>query len=116
MNCKEGVYWDHEKVCTHCKASIQEDQHQSLISQLQALRLLEWDKFNIKSLENSFIEHERVLNGFKDLITETNQIYETFLMEIINIGHVIGKDVSNYEEHFYTQLPLWYQFETKQHH
>jgi len=48
------------------------------------------------------------------LLPETNSIFETFLSEIIFLGKLLGKPVENYEEHFYTQITKWYNFELKE--
>lgn len=55
-----------------------------------------------------------MLKELKELIPNTNAYFEVFLSEIIYLGKNLGKDVSTYEEHFFEQIPKWYDFEKKE--
>jgi len=92
---------------------VTEEDHKSLTSWISKLKELEWDKFNLHSLEDSFTWHELVIKELKELIPSTNSIFEVFLSEIIYLGKTLGINIDQYEEHFYEELPKWYDFEKK---
>lgn len=81
---------------------ISDEDHKALIKRLNKLRELEWDRFNLISLEESFLKHEKTIKELKELIPDTNAIFETYLSEIIYLGKLQGKPVEMYEEHFFT--------------
>lgn len=86
------------------------------MNRLLSLKILEWDRFNMKTFDESFNAHENVINQFKEFMPLSNQIFETFLKEIINLGKILEKNTEVYEDHFYENLPKWYDLESKHCH
>lgn len=72
-----------------------------MIDSIFKLRALEWDRFNLHSLEDSFTRHESVIKELKTYLPETNAIFEVFLFEILYLGKKLEKDIQVYEDHFY---------------
>lgn len=72
-----------------------------MVLSILKLRSLEWDWFNLHSLEDSFTRHEVVIKELKTYLPETNAIFEVFLFEILYLGKKLEKDIQVYEDHFY---------------